>query len=1065
MSVELTQGLLAEVAGWEVVKQAREVFATGRVRGSSWSPPFLRGKVQEGTTTYQAGLVIKNKVDVENLCSCRRSRQEGFICAHSVAVGLHYIRSRESVPLVSSGTPPTISSNSAVAKIDKPLAAQVAGPPRKPVRRLTRAPAGSEVDAEMFVIFPPNLEQAIAKGRVMIVFEVKWDGGRCPLNAVPLASPLSFSEQDFGVLDEIENLTGGEPAGTVLLTLTQLGNLINSLVNHPRLTLGKARSLAVIEGPLRLRLTATLERSGEIRLELAEKVTAVAVPSRTSIWTYQAEQFRPLGLPELAFKVLEGPMALRREEVPRFLAEAWPRLVEGSEVTANFRLEDFICETTPPRVRLFLKGGLAHLEGRLEFAYPDLVVALGQAVTSASGWMPDSRNPTRYWVRDLATEQAAQARLVSAGFSGPHSGGSLQLAGQEQVLKFFARDFPRLQRSWEVNLEERLQRSTAQNLERIEPSFQVTSSGESWFDLEIAYQSSSGERLSAAEVHRLLRSGQHHARLGNGRLALMDCEAINDLQEVLRDCSPEQQGNRFRLGQTQAPFLASTIQEQAGWRLDAPSAWRQGTTSTAETLPGSLLGELAAVLRPYQKQGVAWLWSLRQRGFGGILADEMGLGKTVQALAYMQAMVLEDVQAGRPPRCRPTLVVCPTSLVFNWLAEAARYTPRLRVLELHGPRRQERFAQVAHSDLVVTSYALIRRDAELYENMEFDTVVLDEAQHIKNRQTQNALAVKGVRASHRFVLTGTPLENSILDLWSIFDFLMPGYLGPAAEFRERYEQPITRERDPAAQNRLARRVRPFLLRRLKREVAPDLPARLEQVSFCDLTQDQAAVYREILEASRKEVLAAVDQQGFAKSRMLVLTALLRLRQVCCDLRLLGLDHVEPEKASAKLEMFGELLQEALDGGHRVLVFSQFVKMLGLVKEKLQTDGIEFCYLDGSTIDRAGAVQRFQQNEDIPVFLISLKAGGTGLNLTGADTVVHLDPWWNPAVEAQATDRAHRFGQTRVVTSYKLITRGTVEEKILNLQTKKREIFQAALGGEEQLSEALSWDQVQELLAE
>jgi len=303
----------------------------------------------------------------------------------------------------------------------------------------------------------------------------------------------------------------------------------------------------------------------------------------------------------------------------------------------------------------------------------------------------------------------------------------------------------------------------------------------------------------------------------------------------------------------------------------------------------------------------------------------------------------------------------------------------------------------------------------------------------------------------------------VLDLWSIFDFLMPGYLGSAQDFRERYEVPIAREKDERAQDRLARRLRPFLLRRLKSEVASDLPAKLEQVSFCELTADQRAVYQQIVEASRKEILEAVGAQGLAKSRMLVLTALLRLRQVCCDLRLLQLQEVNADTASGKLDLFGELLEEVIDGGHRVLVFSQFVTMLGILRERLTTEGIEFCYLDGSTTDRAAVVERFQTTTT-PVFLISLKAGGVGLNLTGADTVIHFDPWWNPAVEAQATDRAHRLGQTKVVTSYKLIARDTVEEKILTLQNRKKEIIESMIGGEEQFAGALSWEEIQELLA-
>ena len=454
----------------------------------------------------------------------------------------------------------------------------------------------------------------------------------------------------------------------------------------------------------------------------------------------------------------------------------------------------------------------------------------------------------------------------------------------------------------------------------------------------------------------------------------------------------------------------------------------------------------------------------------------MGLGKTLQILAHFAAV--RAVLPGLPP----ALVVCPTTLVFNWAAEANKFTPHLKVLMLEGPQRHRRFELIADQDIVVTSYALIRRDADRYPEAAFDTVVLDEAQHIKNRRTQNAVAVKRIRGNYRLIVTGTPLENSVLDLWSLFDFLMPSYLGNADDFRERYEVPIAKERDTRAMARLGRRIRPFLLRRLKKDVAAELPAKLEQVAYCELTAEQAALYQQLLMATRKEVFEAVGEQGLAKSRMLVLTALLRLRQVCCDVRLLAKPNGNPPLASwapeekdadesaesaptvsGKVQFFTELLDEILDGGHRVLVFSQFTTMLGLLREQLTADGTSFCYLDGSTANRGEVVERFQKDSTIPVFLISLKAGGVGLNLTGADTVIHFDPWWNPAVEDQATDRAHRIGQSKVVTSYKLITRGTVEEKILALQERKRAVIAATLTGEEAFTGSLSWDEIQELL--
>jgi SNF2 family DNA or RNA helicase len=342
--------------------------------------------------------------------------------------------------------------------------------------------------------------------------------------------------------------------------------------------------------------------------------------------------------------------------------------------------------------------------------------------------------------------------------------------------------------------------------------------------------------------------------------------------------------------------------------------------------------------------------------------------------------------------------------------------------------------------------------------------VLDEAQHIKNPDTQNAQAAMGLKARHRLVLTGTPLENSVRDLWSIMNFVMPGYLGSRNDFKERYEQPIMQgiEAGPV-KSRLAKRIRPFLLRRTKREVYKELPEKLEQVVYCSMTAHQTKVYEKLLLESRRQITELSGAKDQNKGRMLMLTALLRLRQACCDLRLLGMPELTQEQASAKLELLDELLREAIDGGHRVLIFSQFVSMLQLQKAALEAADIEYCYLDGQTKDRMKVVDRFQNDPAVPVFLISLKAGGVGLNLTGADTVVHFDPWWNPAVEAQATDRAHRIGQEKVVTAYKLITRGTVEEKILKLQETKRGLMEA-IESEEPVMGGLSTAEIQELLA-
>jgi len=1096
VSVELSEPFFANIAGWEAMKLARALMAMGKVLSSNYTPPILKGVVQEGTTSYRAGFVIKSDTDLENTCTCRASREWGTMCAHSVAVGLHWLKPAAAKDSERAGK----------RESEKPDA------PLPQVSRLRRAVAGEPgvEPLELHVILPPNFAEAAGRGKVMLVIEGKWSRGRVPLNALPKERPFQLSAEDEQLLSRIE-VFAGEPAGMLVLTTKEFAELLPALADHPRVTLGKTTPLRITREPWSPPLRAELQANGEIILTAVGQASRLSNQSKKDVsgtggtpvlldggWVFANHTLQPLALATGFLSVLQAPVRLNRQQVPSFLNTDFPRLAASGSLEANFTLDDFAVEQQPPKFLLHLTGGLAQLAAQLQCKYPSRVITAGAASAGESPWMPDASAPTRYAMRDLSAEQQALGRLLRAGFSGPDGQGRYQLNGQERVLNFFARDYPKMQKEWQVTLEERLDRSTREKIERIEPRFEITPSGVQWFDFGVSFASSGGEQFSSADVQRLILSGQSHTRLKNGKVAVIDTGAVEELQQFLLEASPTQQHGKYRLGNVQASFLDSTLTQQ-GWQAQAPQSWRERAKqqSGEAKLECPPLGDLEKVLRPYQKHGVAWMNFLRTNGFGGILADEMGLGKTLQALAFLRSAGAPGVPPGGRVTSRgaldstaprpggtpgaPSLVVCPTSLVFNWVAEAQKFTPQLKVVALHGVNRHKLFEEIPRSDLVVTSYALIRRDLERYQQFEFDTVILDEAQHIKNRATQNAQAVKMIRTQHRLVLTGTPLENSVLDLWSIFDFLMPGYLGSAKDFKERYEVPIARERSAETQARLARRLKPFILRRLKRDVAKDLPAKLEQVTFCELNDEQRALYQQVMEFSRKEVLDAVGTQGLAKSKLVIFTALLRLRQICCDMRLLdasrkGREGREEEsgteeplrpsrplrEASGKVEAFDELLQEIVDGGHRVLVFSQFTSMLALLKEKLNEQQIEFCYLDGSTNNRGEVVEKFQRGS-MPVFLISLKAGGVGLNLTGADTVIHFDPWWNPAVEDQATDRAHRIGQTRVVTSYKLITRGTVEEKILLLQQKKREIIRGTLG-EEQFTEALNWEEIQELFA-
>ena len=1060
--VVLSESFFQRAAGWEAVQHARLLLGHGHVLSSNWSPPILKGVVQSGDITYRAGLVIKSVIDVENLCSCRQSRELGTLCPHSVAVGLHWLRPAAAA----SNAAPAAKPSSASAGVPS---SRTGGPkpsiPAPGARMLQRAPQGKPL--AVHVVVPPNFSDSLQRGRLACVREGVSGPDRAPVDAWLRRGPVALAPEDEAVVAAAEAVAQGNTPGMLQLPLADAAPLLAALVGFPRVTLGRSQPFAISAASAPLPIHARLQPDGTITLSLRPQAKPPAlVPVGAALWLVQGPPhpgIAPVSLPPAVRAVLQGPVTLTRPQVPLFLSRDWPALAASPSFDANFKPDDFELTPEPPRFLLELAGGLAQLHATLQCAYGTRIMTVGVTQPGEAAWIPDPSSPRRYGTRDLAAEQAAFQRLRQAGFAGPDAQGRWQLVGQDRVVAYFARVHPRLERDWEVRLEERLERSTQASFERVTPRLNITPSGTQWFDLDVAYAAESGTVIPASEIQQLLRGGSR--RLRNGKLALIDSGAVEELQEILVDAAPEQvagaaEGNRYRLSNAQAAFLESGVRD-AGLALKAPEAWRaKARAATGEVrLECPPLGPLEDVLRPYQRHGVAWLRFLRDEGFGGVLADEMGLGKTLQVLAHLAAVHASTPDARR----RPSLVVCPTSLVFNWAAEARRFTPHLDVVVLHGPARHALLPRVASAHLVVTSYALVRRDLEALRQHEFDTVILDEAQHIKNRGTQNAQSVKALRSSHRLVLTGTPLENSVLDLWSLMDFLMPGHLGTADDFRERYEVPIARERDKAAMARLSRRIRPFLLRRLKRDVAADLPPRMEHVSYCDLTDEQSAVYRQLLEATRKEVHEAVGPNGLARGRMLVLTALLRLRQACCDLRLLRPDATDLAQGG-KVQLFNELLDEILDGGHRALVFSQFTSMLALLRDELAQRGVPFCYLDGSTTDRAGVVQRFQSDPAVPIFLISLKAGGVGLNLTGADTVVHFDPWWNPAVEDQATDRAHRIGQSKVVTSYKLIARGTVEEKILALQQRKRDLVAATLTGEDALAGSLSWDEIQELLA-
>ena len=505
----------------------------------------------------------------------------------------------------------------------------------------------------------------------------------------------------------------------------------------------------------------------------------------------------------------------------------------------------------------------------------------------------------------------------------------------------------------------------------------------------------------------------------------------------------EKPRQQLHLPRVQAGRLEELAQAlPSGGSFEAPDRLRGFTRrlrEAAERASDAVPEGLQATLRGYQRDGLRWMNALAEAGTGGVLADDMGLGKTLQLITHLLALKESGALTS------PALVVVPTSLVPNWVSEVARFAPSLRLLALHGPQRAEVFAHIAEQDVILTTYALLPRDVETLKKQPFSLAVLDEAQQVKNPRTQARRALLALNVPRCLCLTGTPLENHLGELWSQIDLAVPGLLGDEGAFRRHYRVPIEKHQDLACQERLNRRIAPFILRRTKSQVASELPAKTEITRRVVMEPKQRDLYESLRLSLAEELREVIAQRGIAHSGIVVLDALLKLRQVCCDPRLVKLEAARGVRESAKFELLMDMLPALLAEGRRVLLFSQFTEMLRLIAHELDRRRISYVTLTGETRDRAEPVQRFQDGE-VPLFLLSLKAGGVGLNLTSADTVIHYDPWWNPAAEAQASDRAHRIGQDKPVFVYRLITAGTVEERIEELKTRKAELADAVLEG-------------------
>jgi superfamily II DNA or RNA helicase len=712
-------------------------------------------------------------------------------------------------------------------------------------------------------------------------------------------------------------------------------------------------------------------------------------------------------------------------QVPRL-----PRL----ELPEELRVTE---ESVPPRPQVKVKPAKNYygpmLQAELSFDYDGQTVPAG--APGRGTFRPGGK---RFLLRDPAAERDAAQLLNKLGARPGWSSGG-------QVLQLTPGALPRLVRElgaagWRVEAEGKLYRQPGE--------FKLAvRSGRDWFDLN-GSADFGGQAVAFPRLLAALQKGETSVALDDGSVGMLPEEWLKKYGLLARMGTVEGDGVRF--GRAQVGVLDALLASRPEVDFDEQFARARDElekfrgVAPADPPPG-FRGEL----RGYQREGLGWLRFLRDFGFGGCLADDMGLGKTVQVLALL---------AGA--RDGPALVVVPKSLVFNWKQEAARFAPGLRVLDHTGAARDKGGAAFKDHDLVLTTYGTLRNDAAAFADFRFDTCVLDESQAAKNAATETAKAVKLVRADHRLALSGTPVENHLGELFTLFDFLNPGMLGrgaPAGAAGASLRNPDAETREV-----LGKALRPFILRRTKAQVAKDLPAKTEQTVHCDLESGQRKLYDELRDHYRRALLARVDEVGLKKSKIQVLEALLRLRQAACHPGLI--DKKRAGESSAKLDVLLPQLSEVMEEGHKALVFSQFTALLGIVRQRLDAEGVAYEYLDGRTRDRASRVERFQTDPDCRLFLVSLKAGGVGLNLTAAEYVFLLDPWWNPAVEAQAIDRSHRIGQTRPVFAYRLIARDTVEEKVLALQQSKRELADAILGGEGNIITDLKREDLELLLS-
>jgi len=1072
--------LLAHFVDWRVRERGRQYFQTGKVQIVSAGPETVEAVVS-GTEEYRVSL-RREEANLWVFCTCAFF-ESGEACKHVWAAVLA-ADERKALRGSAGDLPRTILLPGAALERTRPVQtwrdslAQLAASP-------SPAPAPSLLTDGREILYLLDLPDTLKRQQLTVRVMT---GRRQEDGSWQSVTPLGLRRDDIPQLPEPDR---------TLLTLLSLGAVETpaqrwSGIDHSAqvppvapLSAAAARLLVPQLGatdrfwtrldkeskigapivwdsgpPWELWLEARDEEGGGVRLSASLRRGAERLPSDPPPVALGASGFLLAGnrLAPLAdagsrwialldpARALRVPAAERDELLGHLLAKAHlPRL----DLPESMRFEE--ARPAPrPLLRLLSPAwprGAPRAE--LSFLYEGHEVASGSP--QRGFYRPEER---RFLLRDPESERWSAARLRELGFrSEPDPFSRLP------VLQIPAGRIPKavstlLAEGWAVEAEGKHYRSAG-------PFRMSVSSGVDWFDLQ-GEAEFEGRTVPLPEVLAAVRRGERFVPLSDGSLGMLPEEWIEKFAPIARLGTAEGDHVRFRSIQAVLldAWLADDPEVDSSISLDetferARRRLREFSRVAPADPPPGFHGEL----RPYQRAGLGWLHFLRDFGFGGCLADDMGLGKTVQVLALLEAR--RERRAATPEeKLPPSLVVVPRSLVFNWLAEAARFAPALRLLDHTGAGRARESDPFKDCDLVITTYGTLRKDVALLREMEFDYLILDEAQAIKNASSQTAKAARLLRGHHRLALTGTPVENHLGELWSLLEFLNPGFLGASSTFRAHADE----LRAPKDENRnvLARALRPLILRRTKEQVARELPPKVEQTIFCELASKQRRVYDELRDHYRATLGRRIGEQGWGRSKILVLEALLRLRQAACHPGL-----VDPGRRgdpSAKLDLLLPQLREVLDEGHKALVFSQFTSFLAILRAQLDEEGIPYLYLDGQTRDRQERVEAFQNDPGRKLFLISLKAGGLGLNLTAADYVYLLDPWWNPAVEAQAIDRAHRIGQERPVFASRIVARDTVEEKILELQKSKRDLADAVIQADRSLLAGLGREELELLLS-